>query len=110
MKPIPKSLGRTLRERRRYLGMTQAKVAELTGKTQSQIARLEHGHGEPSFSSVVEVARSLGTELVAIPIRLLPAVRTLITSFDHEHRDRDGHHRRLVGNDPEDAPEGGGDA
>jgi transcriptional regulator with XRE-family HTH domain len=113
MEPIPKSIGHTLRERRRKLGLSQAKVAELTGKTQPQIARLEQGLGEPSFSSVVEVARSLGAELVAIPVRFLPAVRSLISSFDQDTRDKDGSStmmsarwkpRKLVGNDPDDAP------
>lgn len=141
METIPKSLGRTLRERRRKLGLSQSKVAELTGKTQPQIARMEQGLGEPSFSSVVEVARSLGTELVAIPVRLLPTVRSLLSSFDRDTpvknaypipdsdtRDKDRHYRvdslrtkdarytvnseqdkngrrRLVGNDPDDAPD-----
>jgi transcriptional regulator with XRE-family HTH domain len=116
MEPIPKSLGHTLKDRRRKLGLSQAKVAELTGKTQPQIARLEQGLGEPSFSSVVEVARSLGTELVVIPVRLLPAVRSLISSFDSDTRDKDRRatvnseqdndgRRRLVGNDPDDAPD-----
>jgi transcriptional regulator with XRE-family HTH domain len=113
MEPIPKSIGHTLRERRRNLGLSQAKVAELTGKTQPQIARLEQGLGEPGFSTVVEVARSLGAELVAIPVRLLPAVRSLISSFDRDTRDKDGSStrmsaqlkpRKLVGNDPDDPP------
>lgn len=134
MEPITKSLGHTLRERRQKLRLSQAKVAELTGKTQSQIARLEQGLGEPSFSSVVEVARSLGMELVAVPIRVLPAVRTLIKADSHSARRPDSESRgkdranrvestrfkdayqtgvsalqkdtprRLVGNDPDDAP------
>lgn len=82
MDSIPKSLGSTIRERRIKLGLSQAKVAELTGKTQSQIARLERGHGDPRISSMVQVSRALGTELVAIPIRLLPAVKHLLA--EHE--------------------------
>lgn len=106
MEPIPESLGRTLRERRKKLGLSQSKVAELSGKTQSQIARMEHGLGDPHISSVVEVSRSLGTELVPVPIRLLPAVRHLLLAHEHGTQPRSP---KLVGNDPDDVEEDGGD-
>ena len=106
MELIPTSLGRTLRERRKKLGLSQAKVAELSGKTQSQIARMEQGIGNPHISSVVEVTRALGTELLAIPIRLLPAIRHLILAHEHGAQPR---FPKLVGNDPEDVEEDGGD-
>jgi transcriptional regulator with XRE-family HTH domain len=105
MDSISKSLGWTIRDRRIKLGLTQAKVAELTGKTQSQIARLERGLGDARISSVVQVSRSLGTELVAIPIRLLPAVRHLIA--EHEQGPLQPRSAKLVGNNPEDVEEDG---
>jgi transcriptional regulator with XRE-family HTH domain len=105
MDSISKSLGSNLRARRTKLGLSQAKVAELTGKTQSQIARLERGLGDPRISSVVQVSRSLGMELVAIPIRLLPAVRHLLA--EHELGSVPPRSAKLVGNDPEDAEEDG---
>jgi transcriptional regulator with XRE-family HTH domain len=97
---ISKTLGRALRDRRRKVGLSQAKVATLAGKTQSQIARLENGLGDPRFSSVVEVSRSLGTELVLVPIRLLTAVNHLL---DNDPNPTGLSRRKLVGNDPEDA-------
>ena len=103
MNSISKSLGRAIRDRRIKLRLSQAKIAELTGKTQSQIARLERGLGDPRISSVVQVSRSLGTELVAIPIRLLPAVRHLLA--EHEQGSLPPRSARLVGNDPENAEE-----
>jgi transcriptional regulator with XRE-family HTH domain len=106
MKYTAKSLGQTIRDHRVGLRLSQARVAELTGKTQSQIARLERGLGDPGISSVVQVFRSLGTELVAIPIRLLPAVRHLLA--EHEQGAHPPRSAKLVGNDPEDA-EGDGD-
>jgi transcriptional regulator with XRE-family HTH domain len=105
MDSISKSLGLALRARRTRLGLSQAKVARLTGKTQSQVARLERGLGDPRISSVVQVSRSLGTELVAIPIRLLPAVRHLLA--EHEQGSLPLRSAKLVGNDPEDAEEDG---
>ena len=47
---LNKTLGRALRDRRRKVDLSQSKVATLTGKTQSQIARLENGLGDPRFS------------------------------------------------------------
>ena len=98
-----KSLGWTMRARRKKLGLSQSQVAALTGKTQSQIARLESGLGDPRISSVVQVSRSLGTELVAIPIRLLPAVTHLLR--EQEQGSLPPRPAKLVGNDPEDAEE-----
>jgi transcriptional regulator with XRE-family HTH domain len=105
MNSISKSLGSTIRERRIKLGLSQARVAELAGKTQSQIARLERGLGDPRISNVVQVSRSLGTELVAIPILLLPAIRHLLA--EHEQGPLPPRSTRLVGNDPEDVEEDG---
>jgi transcriptional regulator with XRE-family HTH domain len=103
MNPLSKSLGSTIRDRRKKLGLSQAQVAELTGKTQSQIARLENGLADPRISSVVQVSRSLGTEIVAIPIRLLPAIRHLLA--EHERGSFPPRSAKLVGNDPEDIEE-----
>jgi transcriptional regulator with XRE-family HTH domain len=91
-------LGHTLHQRRLKLGMTQAQVADLTGKKQTQIYRLERGLVDPRLSTMSEIARSLGMEIVAVPLRLLPAVKHLIQQEDGSAPA----HSRLVGNDPED--------
>ena len=103
METISKSWGRTLRARRKGLGLSQVQVAALTGKTQSQIARLENGKEDVRLSNIVQVARSLGTELIAVPVRLLPAVRHLLDQ--HTNLKTSSINSRLVGNDPEDAEE-----
>jgi len=105
METVSKSWGRTIRDRRRHLALSQAQVAQLSGKTQSQIARLEAGSGDPRLSSVVQVSRSLGTEIVPVPVRLLSAVRHLLKA--HEQSFSPDALPGLVGNDPEDAKEDG---
>jgi predicted transcriptional regulator len=95
MESISKSLGRILKGRRLQLDMSQATVARLSGKAQAQIANLENGLGDPRLSSVVQVSRALGCEVVLVPVRLVPTVRSLI-------EDRVLSNRKLVGNDPED--------
>jgi transcriptional regulator with XRE-family HTH domain len=98
------SIGITLRERRKGLRLSQAQVGRLTGKTQSQIARLEQGLGDPRISSIIQVSRSLGTELIPVPIRLLPAVKQFLAELEPgTQSDRTA---KLVGNDPEDFEEG----
>jgi predicted transcriptional regulator len=103
METISKSWGRTIRDRRRQLGLSQTQVAQLSGKTQSQIARLEAGLDDPRLSSVVQVSRSLGTEIIPVPVRLLSAVRHLLQS--HEQSSTPNETPGLVGNDPEDREE-----
>ena len=107
METISKSWGSTLRARRKSLGLSQEQVAALTGKAQSQIARLEAGKEDPRLSSVVQIARSLGTELIAVPVRLLPAVRHLLDQ--HTEAKTPTPLSRFVGNDPEDLDEGSHD-
>jgi predicted transcriptional regulator len=97
---ISKSWGQTIRDRRRRLRLSQSQVAELSGKTQSQIARLEAGLDDPRLSTVVQVSRSLGTEIIPVPVRLLSAVRHLLES--HDQSSAPSEIPRLVGNDPED--------
>jgi transcriptional regulator with XRE-family HTH domain len=107
MESISKSFGRIIRERRKKLRLSQRQIAGLSGKTQSQIARLEAGVDDPRFSSVVQVSRSLGAEIVLVPIRLLPAVRHLLDQ--HEPGGGSKPAAKLVGNEPEDADEEGRD-
>ncbi|MBS1813616.1 MAG: helix-turn-helix domain-containing protein [Acidobacteria bacterium] len=107
METVPEYWGRTLRNRRRQLGMSQAEIARLSGKAQSQIARLESGNEDPRLTSLVQVLRSMGAEPVAVPVRLLPAVHNLIA--EHSGLKSTPQKSRLVGNDPEDQEDDGDD-
>jgi transcriptional regulator with XRE-family HTH domain len=107
MRNPSQSLGSKIKDLRLDLGLSQSQVAQRTGKTQSQIARMERGLGDPGISSVVQVSRSLGTEFVLVPIRLLPAVRHLIS--EHGTGRLPDRPAKLVGNDPEDLEENGDD-
>ena len=56
--------GELVREARKRAGMTQAKLAELAGTTQSAIARLESGRNSPSFEQVERLMRLCGFQLI----------------------------------------------
>jgi transcriptional regulator with XRE-family HTH domain len=50
-------------DRRRALGLSQAGLAELTGTTQSAIARLESGGRPPRIDTLLRIANALDCEL-----------------------------------------------
>lgn len=51
-------------ERRAALGLSQRELAELTGTTQSAIARLETGGRPPRIDTLLRIADALECELV----------------------------------------------
>ena len=50
-------------EQRKARGLSQAELAELTGTTQSAIARLESGGRPPRIDTMLRVAEALDCEL-----------------------------------------------
>ena len=56
-------LGEAVRKARLARGMTQADLAAATGTSQSAIARLELGGGNPRLETLARVADALGVEL-----------------------------------------------
>jgi transcriptional regulator with XRE-family HTH domain len=50
--------------RRKELGLSQAELAELTGTTQSAIARLEAGGRPPRIDTLMRIAEALDCELI----------------------------------------------
>ena len=58
---------------RKAHGLSQAELAELTGTTQSAIARLESGGRPPRIDTLLRIAEALDCELV---VELRPRTRT----------------------------------
>jgi DNA-binding XRE family transcriptional regulator len=58
-------------ERRVEIGLSQRELAELTGTTQSAIARLEAGGRPPRIDTLLRIATALDCELV-VELRPLP--------------------------------------
>ena len=55
-------------DRRRELGLSQAQLAELTGTTQSAVARLESGGRPPRIDTLLRIADALDCDL-AVELR-----------------------------------------
>ena len=58
---------------RKSRGLSQAELAELTGTTQSAIARLESGGRPPRIDTLLRIAEALDCDLV---VELRPRTRT----------------------------------
>jgi HTH-type transcriptional regulator / antitoxin HipB len=57
-------LGKSVRERRQALGITQTQLAERAGMTQSAVSRLEAGGMTPTIGVLDRVAAALDADLV----------------------------------------------
>ncbi len=55
-------LGDRLRLRRRQLSLNQEEVAHLAGLNVSNYARIDRGHGNPTFHTLIRLATVLGLE------------------------------------------------
>ncbi|MCZ2498539.1 helix-turn-helix domain-containing protein [Xylophilus sp. Kf1] len=59
---------------------TQEDLAQAAGLTRMSINRAEAGTVDPKLSSVVEMARALGMELMLVPTALRPEVAAFLQS------------------------------
>lgn len=101
--PEPKSeaskvLGLRLREQRLTAAMSQEQVAHLAGLNSSNYARIERGHGNPTFSTLIRLAEVLGLEpqslLVGITSKQLPPTRDTYTALDYRREQEERASRR----------------
>ena len=71
--PIP-----TLNSARKAQRLTQAELAERAGLSRMTVQRLESGSLDPRLSTLQEMARVLGMDLVAVPTALRPQLEALL--------------------------------
>lgn len=57
------TLGKTIKERRQQLGITQQELADLSGVGINTLVAMERGSGNPSVGTLRKVAAVLGLEL-----------------------------------------------
>jgi transcriptional regulator with XRE-family HTH domain len=81
MKYTTEGLAAELRQMRKKAGLTQKELGKKTGIPQSHISRIENGTVDIQTSSLVEIARVLGLELMLVPRELVPAVEGLTREF-----------------------------
>ena len=62
---------------RRRAGLSQRVLSDKVGLAQSHISKIERAAVDPQISTLMEIARILGLELMLVPKQLVPAVQTL---------------------------------
>ncbi len=62
---------------RRRAGLSQRALGAKVGVAQSHISKIERAAIDPQVSSLMELARALGLELMLVPAQLVPAVQAL---------------------------------
>jgi transcriptional regulator with XRE-family HTH domain len=80
MATIPEKLEQfaiTLTLARHRAGLSQRELGAKLGIAQSHLSKIERAAVDPQVSSLVEIARALGLELVLVPRQLVPALRAL---------------------------------
>lgn len=73
------TIGAQLRRARLAAGLTQEQVAELAGISRPRYRDIETGAAAARATTLMNVARALGLEMMLIPQVLVPAVDTLLS-------------------------------
>lgn len=77
MHPTVIDIGSALRVARKAEGLSQRVLGDRSGLTQAQISRFESGKADPRLSSLVELARAVGVEVMLVPADAVPAALAL---------------------------------
>jgi len=79
-------LGRLLRDARKKAGLTQEQVAERAGISRPRYRDIELGNAAARATTLINVARALGMELMLIPQTMVPGVNALLRPSEDEDR------------------------
>ena len=79
-------LGRLLRCARKQAGLTQEQVAERAGISRPRYRDIEQGDAAARATTLINVARALGMELMLIPQAMVPGVNALLRPSEDEDR------------------------
>ncbi|MDE0031461.1 MAG: helix-turn-helix transcriptional regulator [Deltaproteobacteria bacterium] len=80
----------TLKTAREAQGLSQRELSAKSRLPQSHISKIENGAVDLRTSSLVELARVLDLELVLVPRRGVPAVRSIVRGLAQGHRGSGG--------------------
>jgi len=71
-----------LKAARKERGLSQRALSKLAGVPQSHISKIENGTVDLRLSSLIELARVLGLELMLVPRKALPAVKSIVRGIE----------------------------
>ena len=70
----------SLAHTRKAAKLTQAELAERAGLSRMTVQRTEGGDLDPRYSTLAEMARVLGMDIIAVPSSLRPSLEAFIQS------------------------------
>ena len=76
--PALQDIGAQIAQARRSAGLTQEQVANLAGITRPRFRDIEKGVAAARTSTLLNIARAVGLEVMLVPQPLMPAVRALL--------------------------------
>lgn len=77
-------LGDLLRQARSGAGLTQEQVADLAGISRPRYRDIETGVAAARVTTLMNVSRALGLEMMLVPQAMVPAVRALMRPQDDD--------------------------
>lgn len=92
-------IGALLGQARLAAGLTQEEVAELAGISRPRYRDIEKGTAAARTTTLMNIARALGLEMMLVPQAMVPAVQALMRPHDDDdlpafisQPDNDGDH------------------
>ncbi|MGX7741557.1 helix-turn-helix domain-containing protein [Rhodopseudomonas parapalustris] len=82
--PMLKELGERLRSARLAAGLSQEEVAARAGISRPRYRDIETGAAAARATSLVNIARALGLEMMLIPQAMVPAVQSMLLPGDDD--------------------------
>lgn len=76
--PALQEIGEQIAHARRLSGLTQQQVANLAGISRPRFRDVEKGVAAARTSTLLNIARAVGLEVMLVPQLLMPAVRALL--------------------------------
>ncbi|AOR77759.1 helix-turn-helix domain-containing protein [Novosphingobium resinovorum] len=79
-----REIGLLLKQARLSSAMTQEQVADLAGISRPRYRDIETGTAAARATTLVNIARALGLEMMLIPLSMVPAVNALLRPSDED--------------------------
>lgn len=81
---ILREIGSLLRQARSAAGLTQEQVANLAGISRPRYRDIETGTSAPRVTTLMNISRAIGLEMILVPQPIIPAVRALMRPQDDD--------------------------
>ncbi|PZV37156.1 helix-turn-helix domain-containing protein [Mesorhizobium kowhaii] len=83
---VLRQIGALFRQARLAAAMTQEQVADLAGISRPRYRDIEKGTAAARATTLMNVARALGLEMMLVPQVVVPAVQALLRPHDGDDR------------------------